>query len=244
MNCETIIATRKGSGRSKTLELEVSQRQSLGGGYTNKVERVLIERQKRDKEPLAFILKTAVEEEFLKKIKRSTMEAHTILLSLPHGREYTPATLRYTNKGWLVTDLSQEGRNLVFSWNNLHTEVEIARIKAYRNTNSELVANLMILDVYSDAWYEQFEREAELIARETATAHISLSNDVVFFVVYPDGSWHIVLGDLDGVRHKAESSTEELYQDNLHDILICDSDFLKVWRIFRDQDKELKSRSA
>ncbi len=158
--------------------------------------------------------------------------------------ETITATLRYTNKGWLVTDLSQEGRNLVFSWNNLHTEVEIARIKAYRNTNSELVANLMALDVYSDAWYEQFEREAELIARETATAHISLSNDVVFFVVYPDGSWHIVLGDLDGVRHKAESSTEELYQDNLHDILICDSDFLKVWRIFRDQDKELKSRSA
>jgi hypothetical protein len=224
----TMHVHRKGTGTSKTVEVPAIPSEFLGSGAFGSVTRIDIPRGAGE-EPLHFAYKRLN----VPRPERidATYELHRKLLNLPHGREYIASTFRYTNEGYLMTDLSEGGKNVVMSTNDNTNEVigEAKRI-AEKNPNfiPGFVSRIDPLEGTPTS-SEEFKNQAELIARELSDANISMEADATFFVIYPDGHYKLYVADFDNVKENAHLKKDELYKSNLDRINMLNPQIEMLW---------------
>lgn len=214
---QELTVTRTGEGSSKTLNLLLEVEDQLGAGSVGSVQRFKLDRGK-DKEPAYFAYKRFyTEDPSGRRIKR-TIEIHDRLISSPHGQEITLPTMRYTDRGLFMTDLSEGGKNLVMATND-STEEKIREIKKVNEENPTFINNFTEkIDVFEENWKKNFKVQAETLARRLANAHISIHGDSVFCVIKPDGTYQLKIADLDNVQIDDQSNTDSLYFHNLDEI--------------------------
>ncbi len=112
-----------------------------------------------------------------------------------------PTTFRSTEDGrdLLISDLSENGINIVFSETDLLYD---------RKTMSSIYAeNRELMDNFANAVPMDSELEKEIIqklAMKAANADLLIPTDAWFAVIKPDGSYNFIIGDL-GYLSKNES---------------------------------------
>lgn len=231
-----LSATRKGSGESAALDLLLQNEGRLGEGNIGSVRRLKLDRGE-GKEPLYLAYKTFYSGKPSQSAIDNAMEIQSRMLHSPHGREYAVGTLRYTEKGLLMTDLSEGGKNLVISSNDPENEIN-REARLIDKKNPEFIQNFIdsmgfFPEEKEMEFDENFRKKAKLIARETSEAHIWLEGDCTFFVVYPDGSYKLHIVDLDNAKIKDDSSPDSIYSHNLQKIMSLKSFVSNLWFTLR-----------
>lgn len=209
---EELTATRLGEGESARLKLSIKKEGRIGEGFNATVGRVAVSRGE-NKAPLRMAHKKF--DNYSEESMQQALEVHQKLIRLPHGREYTVPTLRATEKGLLMTDLTEGGKNFVLSSNDPHAVV-MDRIYYTRENYPELIENFTKTEIFDDAWIESFMEKIDSIAHETAAGHVALSGDSVFFVCNPEGEVVIRITELDNVHIDDDASEESLYFHNFN----------------------------
>ena len=208
---------RSGEGRSRAIDVPIKESEYIGEGQIGSAHRITIPSRKEGSEPLHFVYKKFdypnpkwIEEEYV---------VHRKLLSLEHGQSYTVQTLRITDKGLFMTDLSEGGKNLVVSSNDNQRNI-LQEARRINKNNPDFISNFLAENqiLNEEDWNAEFEKRAHIIAKETAEAGIRLHGESVFFVVYPNGEYRLFIVDLDNVKILKDYSTDDLYKYNLGEI--------------------------
>jgi len=225
--------SRVGGGVTKdvvpeTLEYQVG---SLGAGAVGEIRKALLRFSgSRKKRELMMALKEFYgSDRNLRKRLQGALEMHKALRRLPHGHEYTLPTLRATNKGLLMTDLSEGGRSLVMSSND-DMDSLVSKAKKIDRNNSGFVTdflgkfdvfNLQVEDDPEMAakWEIDFDSYANMMASETAGAGIKLEGDSIFFVLSSKRKYQLYIADLDNISFISNADYESLRSHNLMKIL-------------------------
>ncbi len=210
---EVVEAIRNGDGDAKALQLVLEKGAELGGGHMGSVRRFKLSRGE-NKAPLYLAYKTFDSHSQPTQHIQDAMAVHQRLMSLPHGREYTVPTLRYTERGLLMTDLTEGGTKLVMSTNDLREDI-LRQTQQLTQRDPDFAQNVRdTFDIIDETWQEDFKQRVELIAREISSAHIRIKGDSTFFVLATDGSYRLVITDLDNVEIYDDWSEGSLYQHN------------------------------
>lgn len=212
---EIINAKRFGKGKTKSMELEVSKREKLGEGTMGRVHRFSVGR--RGKPPIEMAGKTMDDLPHSQTVN-DVLKVYSRMRKLPHASEYVLPTFRATEEGYISTDLTDGGQNLVLSWNDV-TERGIEKLKEIQAVNPELIDLFLEMDL-GKSWKTEFEEKAQMIANETADANIRVAGDGCFMVLYPDGEYRIVVGDMDIMQFDFQSGPKELAKENLNRVMI------------------------
>lgn len=228
---------RRGEGATSEVEVPALSESLLGQGQIGAVRRITLSRGE-GKEPWHFAYKKFDRPDPDRGIK--AVDINSILISLPHGREYALPTLRYAHEGLFMTDLSEGGRNLVVSTNDNPTATmnEAQRIN---KDNPHFISNFITnTNIGGDrgSWERDFDHRAELIAEETASAGIKLAGDSIFVVIYPDGEYRLRIVDLDNVHHNPNLPAYELKENNIKAIQDSKPLMLRLWAALLRETKK------
>lgn len=211
---EVVEAIRNGGGDAKALQLVLEKGAELGGGYTGSVRRFKLSRGE-NKAPLYLAYKTFDSHSQPTQHIQDAMAVHQRLMSLPHGREYTVPTLRYTERGLLMTDLTEGGTRLVMATNDPDSNLD-DQVRQLTQKYPDFVDNVLNnFDLVEETWQQKFNQLAERIAKEISQAHIRIKGDSTFFVLSPDGSYRLVITDFDNTEIHDDMPENSLYSFNL-----------------------------
>ncbi len=225
----TMSVFRAGKGNTHAVDVPINDLQFIGEGAVGTVHRVTISPRREGLEPLYFAYKK-LDSSDPNRIQ-TAYTIHQKLLELPHGRQFTVQTFRFTDEGLFMTDLSEGGKNLVVSSNDLEKDV-LLEARQINKKNPNFISNFVQkedLIANEEEWEAEFEKRADVIARETAEAGIKLQGDSIFFVIYPDGEYRLFVVDLDNVKLYENYPSDNLYQINLREIKDLKPHLLGLW---------------
>lgn len=131
-----------------------------------------------------------------------------------------PATFRSTEDGrdLLISDLSENGRNLVLSETDLFYERRT--LSGIYSEHLDLISNFI---KYTPINSEQQKEKCKEFSKLGAKANLVIPTDAWFIVIKPDGAYSFMIGDFGGVS-KAEGSkwqgyAEEYNNENLDRVI-------------------------
>lgn len=174
-----------------TEEHRVESYQKLGAGMEGVVYRVQIKNQEGKIEPYA--LKILTEPVYSPELKDNYELAKQAGLPVPERFDVS-------NRGILMTDLSDNGRNLVLSINDL----KASHLEDLRHEYPELMKTFSQQDIQS------LKKEMWELAKKASEAHLLIDHeDAWFFVMEPNGKMRLVLSDFLHLKKTDRSSFSE-----------------------------------
>lgn len=228
-------------GARSTIQI-VKQQENLGHGYEGRIDKVQVLSQRASERPMTFAYKrlheaTRPTRENYEKIFRNYALAKEAGLPVPR-------TFRATadQKGILITDLSDDGKNIVLSQNNVTT----SEIKKLYQEKPQQMANFAQAEhLTSDIDISR----VDTLAEKATQAGLDLHTDTWFIVVKPDGSYEFLLGDFTDIQ-KSQLNRDRLLRknedslDRLREMLVLIQDYginpkatkLKLQRLYHERD--------
>lgn len=203
MEVKPDISAVKSTGKATQVTLEDPQGKKtvLGGGAEGVVRRVVtrVEKGGRTKERVLVHKKF----ENLPDIEKH-MERYDALkkLGLP-----VPETFRRTDDGVLMTDLTDNGQNLVLSYNDLNRK----KMYRLRHTHPQLFEKYDAIDL------------TKIPAATTSAIQVAAEHGIEFdnidpwmFVMEPDGSYRFIITDMLNVN--LNSSSKNILNENMQGV--------------------------
>lgn len=201
MTEDQFSAERHGYGRTKIVQIEAVTDKKLGEGLTGSVSRIQVESRRGKRHPFALkvIDKIGYDQEFLDR----QLRIYQKMKDIPDFSSHIPFTFRKTDNGFLITDLTENDKNLVISWNDCNHK----SISTIRKNRPELFANLKKINL------DELEEQISEISKKLTQNDIYFAFDSLFLVIKPDGSFDTILGDLDNMM-EWKGSTQVLEERN------------------------------
>lgn len=220
MSSSELVQIEKPRGnQTKALQLELRHEKELGAGGAGKVVRAVFAPHKDRR--LVFAHKLFHSQPFASNLANKAIDIHNRFKSLPETQEFITPTLRKTEYGLLMTDLSQDGKNLVMSMNDWGQILD-ERISDLEISNPQLLDNFVAKfnlfhadeDDDENNWESEVDKRVDRLALAAAKAKIKLASDSILFVFYPNGEYRLYVADFDNVKIMDAASIEELYRAN------------------------------
>lgn len=219
-------AERTGGGSGRNLNLRGKWGETLGGGISGLVNRFIWHRSRGENKPdkeYSLVYKwleptgDETQADLIAKVERE-QSVFVYLRHVPGSEDFLIPSLRISREqgrvGLIETDLTQNGRNLVFSWNERSDE-GISRLRS---------ADPKLLDIWRHCDLEKLMQTAQEIGVKCAKAKVQIPEDCYFCVVQPDGQIRLVIADLGGAGVDTTSSIAEIMDLNREEVDYLQSD--------------------
>lgn len=129
---------------------------------------------------------------------------HTYLKSLKSKSIQVIPTYRITHQGFVMTDLTENGQNLVFSTNelfNLGAEAFFSRMMIKQPTLTKLFKRTNLIPVFT---------QLQSMAKEANQHQFRLPADSIFFVMKPDGTFQVIVADFENFKKSNDEERNNL----------------------------------
>lgn len=201
-------------------EYQIESYEKIGSGMEGVIYRVQIKNSEGIIEPYA--LKVLTEPVYSPELKDKYELAKNAGVPVPDFFEVS-------NKGILMTDLSDNGQNLVLSFNDF----KASRLNDLRYKQPELMATFAEQDIST------LKPIVEKLARQASEANIDINHeDAWFFVMKPTGEMSIVLTDF---LH-LEKTNSDTYRSNYNALSSLLPPLTDAQRIDEEDDKPFWQR--
>jgi hypothetical protein len=200
-----VTAMRTGKGNSRSAHFAYENLGRLGQGEVGVIERIKVLFGKKHSRILAYKIIEGLREdpEFVQHL----IDTHSFLMHDPILSKYALPTFRLAEDGFIMSDLSNNGENIVFSWNE-HQEAEKKRLLAEHPDLSERLGAVSI---------DSIKQQIVELASRAAEKGLQIG-DSIFMVVHPDGACRLYIADLDNVQILSNYDHNELLRSNMQDI--------------------------
>jgi len=211
MTSNFLTAERAGKGKSRSVSGEVISGHELGSGTMARIISVVFKPSPKHEVMMAH-------KEYFNGGERHRDHSFKIyeqLKSNPQARKFLMPTFRKTEQGLLMTDLTENGSNIVLSGNLSRQDLLLQAQRAEKNQPGIIQTLAESYDPIQENWNQDLDAQLDDLAMAAAESGVYLQNDAIFCVFKPSGEFQFIIGDLDNLEKVDTQNTKTLYLTNL-----------------------------